>query len=402
MTAWTRPQEIQARLQKLWNRGQLLSAQLTAEPLFPLRVPLKCPTPRELGDHYGEVKAWIDELVRQAGSGRDKTYDLEWREVNHRQLGRNQLPVAAIFEQPAAALGFIGRQKQAGAFEVLYSRIAKEFPDLEPWLARKPIIALQQEKSWTGLLAVLAWLRDHPRPDIYIRQLEIPGIDTKFIERHKKLLAELLDIVLPAAAIDHSARGVAGFEQRYGFLSKPAQIRFRLLDPDLFIAGLSDLQIPADDFARLDPPRVERVFITENDINGLAFPALKKSMVVFGLGYGLERLAASAWLDGKRLFYWGDIDTHGFAMLDRIRHYFPHTRSVLMDLGTLMDHQPLWGNEQTPLHRDLECLNPDEATVYEGLRQNRWAAALRLEQERVSYTALKTALKGAMSSECNV
>ena len=99
MTAWTHPQEIQARLQKLWNRGQLLSAQLTAEPLFPLRVPLKCPTPRELVDHYGEVKAWINELVQQAGSGRGKTYDLEWREVNHRQLGRNQLPVAAVFEQ---------------------------------------------------------------------------------------------------------------------------------------------------------------------------------------------------------------------------------------------------------------------------------------------------------------
>ena len=155
------------------------------------------------------------------------------------------------------------------------------------------MIALQHEKSWTGLLAVLAWLRDHPRPGIYIRQLEITGIDTKFIERHKKLLAELLDIVLPAAAIDHGATGVAGFEQRYGFLSKPAQIRFRLLDPDLTISGLSDLQIPANDFARLYPPGVEWVFITENDINGLAFPAVKKSMVVFGLGYGLERMASS-------------------------------------------------------------------------------------------------------------
>lgn len=398
MTAWTHPQEIQARLQKLWNRGQLLSAQLTAEPLFPLRMPLKYPTPRELVDRYGEVKAWIDDLVQQVGSGRDKTYTLEWREVNHRQLGRNQLPVAAVFEQPADALGFIGKQRLAGAFEALCRRIVRDLPDLEPWLARKPLIALQHEKNWTGLLAVLTWLRDHPRPGIYIRQLEITGIDTKFIERHKKVLTELLDSVLPAAAIDHSATGVAGFEQRYGFLSKPAQIRFRLLDPDLTMAGLTDLQIPADDFARLDPPGVERVFITENDINGLAFPAVKRSMVVFGLGYGLERLAASAWLEGKRLFYWGDIDTHGFAMLDQIRHYFPHTRSLLMDLRTLLDHLPLWGHEQTPLNRDLPCLNPAEAAVYEGLRQNRWAPSLRLEQERVSYTSLKAALKGVMRS----
>ena len=398
MTAWTRPQEIRARLLKLWNRGQLLSAQLTAEPLFPLRIPLKCPTPRELGEHYGEVKAWIEELVGQAGSGGDKNYDLEWREVNHRQLGRNQLPVAAVFEHPAAALGFIGKQKPAMAFEALCRRIVRAVPDLEPWLDRKPLIALQYEKSWTGLLAVLEWVRNHPRPGIYIRQLEIAGIDTKFIERHKKLLAELMDIVLPAAAIESSATGVAGFEQRYGFLAKPAQIRFRLLDPDLFIAGLSDLQIPADDFARLDPPGVERIFIIENDINGLAFPAVKNAMVVFGLGYGLERLAASAWLDGKRLYYWGDVDTHGFAMLDQIRHYFPHTRSLLMDLRTLMDHRLLWGTERTPLNRDLPYLNPAEAAVYEGLRQNQWAQALRLEQERISYTALKTTLKGSIAA----
>jgi hypothetical protein len=398
MTAWTRPQEIRDRLLKLWNRGQFLSAQLTGEPLFPLRMPLKYPTPRELADRYGDVKAWIDELVGQAGSRRGKTYDLEWREINHRQLGRNQLPVAAIFEQPSDALVFIGKQKSAMAFEALCRRIVREVPDLEPWLVRKPLIALRHEKSWTGLLAVLEWLRGHPRPGIYIRQLEITGIDTKFIERYKKLLAELLDIVLPAAAIDPRATGAAGFEQRYGFLAKPAQIRFRLLDPDLFIAGLSDLQIPADDFARFDPPGVERIFITENDINGLAFPQVKNAMVVFGLGYGLERLAASAWLDGKCLYYWGDIDTHGFAMLDQIRHYFPHTRSLLMDLHTLMDHRLLWGSERAPLNRDLPFLNPAEAAVYEGLRQNQWAQALRLEQERVSYTALKTTLKGSIAA----
>ena len=83
----------------------------------------------------------------------------------------------------------------------------------------------------------------------------------------------------------------------------------------------------------------------------------------------------------------------------QIRHYFPHTRSLLMDLHTLLDHQPLWGKEQVPLNRDLPCLNPAEAVVYEGLRHNRWAPALRLEQERVSYTSLKAALKGVMPSD---
>jgi len=392
MNAWTSAKDLRIRLQKLWDRGRLLSARLTAEPLFPLRIPLKYPAPRELGEGYGAVKDWIDGLVRQG-----KTYELEWREINHRQLGRNQLPVAAVFQQPVDAFNFIGRQKQVEDFDALCRRILGAFPNLREWLARKPLAVLVHAENWSRLIAVLQWLQDHPRPGIYIRQLEITQVDTKFIEQHKKLLSELLDIVMPTGGIDASATGAAGFEQRYGFLAKPARIRLRLLDPNLYIHGLSDLQVPADEFATLDPPGVERVFITENEVNGLAFPGLEKSMVIFGLGYGLERLSGSGWLSAKAIYYWGDIDTHGFAMLDQIRRYFPQTLSLLMDLRTLTDHQALWGSEQAPLNRDLQHLNPAETALYDGLRQNRWAQALRLEQERVSYTCLNAALEGLRS-----
>ncbi|RJQ63106.1 MAG: hypothetical protein C4530_03910 [Desulfobacteraceae bacterium] len=399
MNPWTRAKDLQNRLQKLWNRGSLLSARLSAEKIFPLRFPLKHPAPGELGERYGEVKDWIEDLVRHAGSDRSRCFTLEWREVNHRQLGRNRLPIAAVFEQPADAFRFIGKQKQADAFDRLCREILCTFPELEPWLVQKPLTALEHAESFSRLLAVLKWLQAHPRPGIYIRQMEIPGVHTKFIEQHKKLLSEMLEIVLPAGAVDETAACVSAFEQRYGFLAKPARIRFRLLDSRLCIQALSDLEIPADDFAALDPSGVERVFITENDINGLSFPDLEKTMIIFGLGYGLERLSRAAWLSDKSICYWGDIDTHGFAMLNRIRRYFPQTQSILMDLCTLMDHQPLWGSEQAPIDRDLTELTPAEAVVYEGLRQNRWANALRLEQEQISFTCLKAALEGLKSEK---
>jgi hypothetical protein len=82
-------------------------------------------------------------------------------------------------------------------------------------------------------------------------------------------------------------------------------IRFRVLDPSLRVRGLDDIGTPAEQFAALDLP-VRRIFITENEINGLAFPAAEQSIVVFGLGYGLERLGAIPWLRDKTIFYWGD------------------------------------------------------------------------------------------------
>ena len=217
-----------------------------------------------------------------------------------------------------------------------------------------------------------------------------PRVDTKFIEGHKRVLGELLDAVLPGGAVDGAATGIAGFEQRYGFRTKPPQVRFRLLDPRLYIHGLSDLQIPADDFAGLTLD-VRRVFITENEINGLSFPDVDGAMVVFGLDTAGPP-GRARWLNAKKIHYWGDIDTHGFAMLDQMRAYFPRTRSLLMDRETLMANQDLWGREVSPMSRNLARLDAAESAVYEDLRSHRLAEALRLEQERVGYACLISAL----------
>ncbi len=118
------------------------------------------------------------------------------------------------------------------------------FPSLSPWLARKPLLALQNAGDWNRILTVLAWFRDHPRADIYLRQVDISGVDTKFIETRKGLLMELLDLVLPPLAYDPQFSGAQAFERRYGLRTKPSLIRFRLLDPRLAIQGTQRFRCP--------------------------------------------------------------------------------------------------------------------------------------------------------------
>jgi len=143
----------------------------------------------------------------------------------------------------------------------------------------------------------------------------------------------MLDQLLPPEAIVHSATGARQFESRYGLLNKPVLLRFRILDPSRRIGGLSDISVPLAQFAAMQID-VQRVFITENKVNGLAFPDVPSSMVVFG-GYGIDRLADIGWLRDKEIVYWGDLDTHGFAILDRL----PDARSTLMDAITLHAHR---------------------------------------------------------------
>ena len=271
----------------------------------------------------------------------------------------------------------------------MWHQTAAVQPLLLTWLSRRPLQALDLADRWERLLAVVAWLQAHPRPGIYPRQVDVPGVDSKFIEAHRGVLTELLDLALPPEAVDTGATGVAQFARRFGFLDKPARIRFRLLDPALpgvqAWAGLRpDIALDAASFAALAWP-VERVFVTENETNFLSFPAVAGSIVVFGAGYGWEALARAAWLGRCQLLYWGDIDTHGFAILDQLRGSFPGAASLLMDRETLLAHRPHWGEEPEPARHDLTRLMPEEAAVYDELRFDRHQPRLRLEQERVGF-----------------
>jgi hypothetical protein len=243
-------------------------------------------------------------------------------------------------------------------------------------------------------MAVVRWVIEHPRPGIYLRQVDVPGVHSKFVERHRGVLAELIDLALPADPLVPSPAGIGQFAARYGFRDKPVRIRFRLLDTSIELvpgAPGADITLDAASFAAMRPP-VRRVFITENETNFLAFPSARDSLVVFGAGYGWDALARAQWLARCDAHYWGDIDTHGFAILDALRARLPHVASFLMDRETLVAHEIHWGEEQDPVRHDLPRLREPEHALFEDLRQDRIARRLRLEQERIGYGWVATRL----------
>jgi hypothetical protein len=394
--AWSTPADIRAQVQRLWDDGRLLSARLGGETLFPLQLRLRRPSLAAMGEQFEAVRLWIRELEQGSQAGRGHGYDIVWRELNHRQLGRNNVPETVVLACEADALRLIGRAADARCFDQFAAATLSAFPQLKPWLMRRAMTVIEHGPEWTRILAILHWFVAHPRPALYLRQLDIEGVDSKFIETRKGLLAEMLDQILPRDLILAEATGVRQFELRYGFLSKPALIRFRLLDPANYMGGLSDISVPVAQFAALRS-EVRRVFVTENDVNALALPDTEAGMVIFGGGYGIERMAEIAWLHAKEILYWGDIDTHGFAILDRLRASFPHARSILMDAPTLHAHRPLWGDEE-PEKRflgQLTRLSCAERALFEELRDDVHGKHIRMEQERLSFTWVSEAIKRA-------
>lgn len=396
--AWSTPADIVAAVQRLWDSGAILSARLEGEVFFPHEIKLRQPTVTAMGEQFELVRSWIGALCAASHPERGHGYMLVWRDINHRQLGRNSIPVAALVESEAEALRMIGRGADALRFDQLAATMLEAFPVLRAWVMENPLKLIEHADGWDRIIAVLRWFAAHPRPGIYLRQLDTEGVDTKFIEARRSLFAELLDRVLPAEYIDSTAVGLRQFESRYGLLCKPTQIRCRLLDENHYISGLSDLTVPVAQFAAMRRS-VERVFVTENEINALAFPQVSSSMVVFGGGYGIERLAQVDWLRDREVVYWGDIDTHGFAILDRLRASMPHVRSLLMDESTLHAHRDLWGSEDSDKRfvGELSRLTEAEQSLFGQLRDNVVGERIRLEQERIGYGWAVKAIRDMVS-----
>jgi len=363
---------------------------VNGETLFPCRLVLKNPDSKYLVEHVSEIVGWIRQLSEVDGS----YYRVEWREVNHRIFGKSRFPHEVWVDSMENAVDLIGKRKDMEKFATLVAMTRTNQPGLLPWLAKKPFRALGVAKDWRLLLAIVAWLRQHPHPGIYLRQVDIPGVHTKLVEGHRGLLTELLDVVLPPEVIDMKHTGAAGFCRRYGFLDKPGRVRVRVLDPDMrLLPGKSDqdIAITQSAFSELDFP-VSKVFITENEINFLAFPKIPGAMVIFGAGYGFENFRDVPWLKDKKIYYWGDIDTHGFAILNQLREFLPNAISLLMDIDTLMAHKLLWVKEETPNKSALGRLTAEERDLYDKLRQGSLGECVRLEQERIAFAFWSRAL----------
>lgn len=425
--SWSTASDLKAQVMRLWERGELLreglpqgngelpraylpeeggegaqpceqpsdaAADTTAElpasrNRFPLRLTLKTPGPDDITRRFDAVRAWV------AAISATPHVRLEWQETRHRVQGSQRLPASAWVDRLDDALAWIGKRAEHARFHALHAETATRQPLLLPWLAKRPLRALELAAEWSRLLDVVSWLQAHPRPGVYLRQVDLPGIHTKFIESQRGVLADLLELALPAAAIDPARTGAQRFAARYGFLDKPVLLRLRVLDPALHLlpgAPCPDLALDADSFARLRLD-VARIFITENETNFLAFPPVDKAIVIFGAGYGWEALARAQWLQRCPIHYWGDIDTNGFAILAQLRARFAHVESFLMDRATLLAHESLWGREDRPRAADSSRLTPDERSLYEDLRDHRIRPSLRLEQEYIGFGRLEETLK---------
>ncbi|MBE0470865.1 MAG: hypothetical protein IBX55_15335 [Methyloprofundus sp.] len=381
--------EIKARLLKRWL-SHFLPDSLEAESVcFPLRIGLKPPADKQLLQDFEAVKSWVKSYAQLE----NPAFKIDWQ-TKRTSLGKNDFPQAIVFQDVENLAKFLNKTGELTLYQTLCNQLINGFPLLRTFCQKQPAKVLAHNQAWSSLLHFLHWRVSHSNPQIYLRQVPLAQFDSKFLEAHKGVLADCLDLILPPEQIQKDFSRVKQFCARYGFLDQTEQLQARLLDPNQSLQGFKTISAPFAEWQGFQSQTlgIQRVFITENKVNFLAFPDTQSSLILFGKGFGFEHWKQLAWLKDLPIFYWGDIDTHGFAILNQFRQAWSQTQSLLMDEATLLAHQDLWGLEPQPTHAELTALTRPEQQLYQGLQQNRFGQNIRLEQERIRYTWLRQVL----------
>lgn len=366
------PQAITQKAQRSYL--PFLRSKLTGDSFFPLVIPFGKPAASVA---YVELKNWVAELLAQAKPTIGYGYTVELETRTTRLYGEQSLPARILIETEQDFLRLLGKQREAARFDAMVELTRQQIPHLLDWLARYPQRLVENLAIWPDLLQVCTYFLENPRPGLYLRELPI-AVHTKFIEENSPILRHLLDLLLPADAIQAEE---TTFERRFFLRYDEPLLRVRLLDPALQAAlqwPATDLSLPFSQATTL-PLAGKRVIITENKMNFLTLPALSDTVALWGQGYQVNALHPITWLHECAIWYWGDLDVQGLQILAQVRALFPQTHALMMDRATLDAFRPFAVTGTPTPHAAPSQLTSEERELYAYLATHQ----LRLEQERI-------------------
>lgn len=305
-------------------------------------------------------------------------YSLDFQKVKTKYLGVQDLPISIYFDAETDFLKFLGKEKEVDSFKLSVEKILLEFPELKDWIIKNPRKVIDNVNEWQNILPVCQYFKQNPKPNFYIRELPI-NVHTKFIERNKGIIRELLDVLI----YEYVNTEEKEFEKRFYLKYAEPQIRFKVLDKtisDRFFSGINDIAIPVSQFEKLELP-IRKVLVVENKTTlytTLTLPKMDDTIAIFGSGFSVFNLKNVRWFDNLKLLYWGDLDVQGFEILSQFRTYFPQAKSMLMDKQTFEKFFEDDKGTPTNISTGLKLTN-EEQELYNILKTNNW----RLEQEKI-------------------
>jgi hypothetical protein len=361
------PTDLAERLAREWANPDVREARLLHPEVWPVERTIGKPAAslmiHRLPSVRDHIRAW-----RDVAHG-----EVDWEAVRYRGLSEPvELPVTWRIHNPEDWVAAAG----AAAVRQEFDRLRGFQTQADRMFHR---VLIRQRSLW----------RDRSDQDVFraatvaldlspgcaegrpLRTISRTGIDSKFFERHRALMVALLDERFDGRVSE------LGLEAFLGALDEGDH--WLLVAPlDRSLLPFGQLRVRARELAAGGLPG-RQLLIVENEQCLHVLPEIADTVAVLGSGLNLSWLASEHWR-GRRIGYWGDLDTWGLYMLSVARGHQPQIDSLLMDADVFHRFaeahavpEPTPASEVAPIG-----LTRNEAMFYAELRQR---ALGRLEQE---------------------
>ena len=333
-----------------------------------------------------DLQSLIAKSKNKTGSG----YALELETVQSRRNGEQTFISRILFETKDDFLSFINENKSYkrfyNAIELVKESHLLSTEKICEW-SKSHLNDLQSEPEsshyWSDICLCAEWLNKNQDSKLYIREIPLP-VHTKFIEQNSKLIQSLTE----------KSDSAVSFEDTFGLKTKPCSVRFRSISEKVSLpfstTNLSECQIPIKDFECLDKEfsdQIKNIFIVENEMVYLTFPKVPNSICIWGHGYTVNSLNNVKWFNSKRIYYFGDLDEHGFDILSSYRRFYPDIQSFCMDRDTWNKYQMFaFEGKKLDGSKVPENLKDAERLFFCILHNSKKD---RIEQERISVEYIK-------------
>ncbi|UDL06645.1 Wadjet anti-phage system protein JetD domain-containing protein [Marinobacter sp. CA1] len=374
------PDDIAARLTRQWQSADLRERRLLSPETWPLRIAIGKPSAAEVRDRVSQVRQHLQHW-RAVAVGL-----VEWQPVRFQSTSEAiDVPAFWVLQSPSQWVQAAGNHEVRREYDTLAHLASALDPRFHSLIVRRRSLVMDKPASDVILCGKVA-LQLQPgcargKP---LRALALAGIDSKFFERNRQLITQMLDILFDGQASDTGLEAFLGAEDEGHHWLLVADLSGTLLP-------FAQMRVRAHELQTAPLPG-QRLLLVENERCLHQLPAIADTIAVLGSGLNLSWLQAP-WLSQKSTAYWGDLDTWGLTMLSRARDYLPNLTPLLMDQTTFERYRQQSAVEE-PQPASAEApsgLNCQEAALYQQLLHSERG---RLEQEFLPVELVHQAVLG--------
>ncbi len=361
------PSDLSTRLTKQWQNAELRVTRLLSADAWPVQLTIGFPTAQQFISQPAAIREHIA-LWRKVDSGQ-----VIWEEKKYNASSDSiELPRYWLISSPSDWISATKNVSATQEFKVLENIISEVDSIFHHLIIRKRNLILSKPiDEVIKATHVSLNLKPNCAQGKPLRALSVENCDSKFFERNRNLITQLLDIKFDNVVSD------IGLEQ---FLDAADES-----DHWLLIVPLDDQLLPFEQL-RIRSSELEKnelpashIIIIENEQCLHQLPKLSNTIAILGAGLNLSWLKAT-WFKNKILAYWGDMDTWGLTILANARSKQPHLTAILMNQVTYDKYSEKFAVTEPQIADELP---PSELT----------------DEEQLFYTTLSSSNKGRLEQE---